>query len=96
MDLRDHLVQCGTKTDQCPNCKRFIQRAFFAYHYENNCADINETEASRGTNNSHPSHSSPSRPVEYDHWNKSVIIPCEFCKENCAGEEIHLHEVNIH
>jgi hypothetical protein len=58
MDAHDHLVQCGTKTDQCPNCRLFIQRAVFAYHYENSCADINDIEISNRLNNS-PSPSSP-------------------------------------
>lgn len=30
---------CGNKTDQCPNCRKYVRRAIFAYHYENNCAD---------------------------------------------------------
>ena len=33
---------CGNKTDQCPNCQKFIRRAIFAYHYENNCANLDE------------------------------------------------------
>lgn len=41
-ELHDHLIQCGTKTDQCPKCERFIQRAIFAYHYENNCALVDQ------------------------------------------------------
>jgi hypothetical protein len=36
----DHLMMCGNKTDQCPICRKFIRRAIFAYHYENNCADL--------------------------------------------------------
>ncbi|CAF3935530.1 unnamed protein product [Rotaria sp. Silwood1] len=39
-EMGDHLLLCGNKTDQCPNCKKFIRRAMFAYHYENNCADV--------------------------------------------------------
>jgi hypothetical protein len=35
---------CGNKTDQCPKCRRFIRRAVFAYHYENECADLEETD----------------------------------------------------
>ncbi len=38
--LRDHLMICGNKTDQCPNCRKYIRRAIFAYHYENNCANF--------------------------------------------------------
>ncbi len=37
--LINHLMMCGNKTDQCPNCRKYIRRAIFAYHYENNCAN---------------------------------------------------------
>ena len=43
-DLAEHLITCGNKTDQCANCQQFIRRAFFNYHYENNCADVNIVE----------------------------------------------------
>ncbi|CAF3940035.1 unnamed protein product [Adineta steineri] len=33
---------CGNKTDQCPKCHRYIRRGIFAYHYENNCADLDD------------------------------------------------------
>jgi phage FluMu protein Com len=94
MDLRDHLVHCGTKTDQCPQCNKFIQRAFFAYHYENNCANVNEIEGSKETNNSHPT--SSSRNGQSYSWNKAVSIPCQFCQEICTGEKIYSHQVNIY
>ncbi|CAF3995221.1 unnamed protein product [Rotaria sordida] len=42
--LSAHLMLCGNKTDQCPNCRKFIRRAIFAYHYENNCANLEETD----------------------------------------------------
>ncbi len=32
-------MMCGNKTDQCPNCRKYVRRAIFAYHYENNCAN---------------------------------------------------------
>ncbi len=41
-ELSEHLVLCGNKTDQCPTCRRFIRRAIFAYHFENNCANLDE------------------------------------------------------
>ncbi len=44
-DLADHLMMCGNKTDQCPNCHKFIRRAIFAYHYENNCGNMDEHDA---------------------------------------------------
>jgi hypothetical protein len=42
--LREHLLLCGNKTDQCPNCHQLIRRSHFAYHYENNCAPIDRVE----------------------------------------------------
>ncbi len=42
--IGEHLMMCGNKTDQCPNCRRYIRRAIFAYHYENNCADLDELD----------------------------------------------------
>jgi len=38
--MGDHLLMCGNKTDECPNCHKFIRRAVFAYHYENDCAEF--------------------------------------------------------
>jgi hypothetical protein len=38
-------MTCGNKTDQCPNCRKYIRRAIFAYHYENNCANLEESDA---------------------------------------------------
>jgi hypothetical protein len=52
MNTRDHLLQCGNKTDQCPNCRLFIRRAVFAYYYENNCANLDESYRSNRFNNS--------------------------------------------
>jgi hypothetical protein len=37
-------MQCGNKTDQCPNCQKYIRRAIFAYHYENDCANLDEPD----------------------------------------------------
>lgn len=41
-DFSKHLLICGNKTDQCPKCLKFIRRAIFVYHYENNCSNIDE------------------------------------------------------
>jgi hypothetical protein len=43
--VAEHLILCGNKTDECLNCRKFIRRAIFAYHYENNCANLDESEA---------------------------------------------------
>lgn len=37
-------MMCGNKTDECPNCHKYIRRAVFAYHYENKCANLDESE----------------------------------------------------
>ncbi|CAF3858470.1 unnamed protein product [Rotaria magnacalcarata] len=42
--MRDHLLFCGNKTDQCPRCHQLIRRSHFAYHYENKCASVDEIE----------------------------------------------------
>ena len=46
-EMRVHLMMCGNRTDQCPKCKKFIRRAVFAYHYENNCADLDDIDNDR-------------------------------------------------
>jgi len=42
--LAQHLHLCGNKTDECPKCKKFVRRAYFVYHYENNCASDPDAE----------------------------------------------------
>lgn len=34
---------CGNKTDECPKCQKYVRRAIFTYHYENECADLDES-----------------------------------------------------
>jgi hypothetical protein len=46
-DMRNHLVRCGTKTDKCPHCYKYIQRSIFAYHMNHNCVDPNMFEEVR-------------------------------------------------
>lgn len=38
-NMRIHLIECGSKTDQCPHCKKYILRAIFAYHIDQNCTN---------------------------------------------------------
>jgi hypothetical protein len=49
-------MMCGNKTDKCPNCRKYICRAIFAYHYENNCANLDaiENDVSHAINQSDP------------------------------------------
>ena len=45
-----HLMMCGSKTDQCPKCQKYIRRAVFAYHYENDCAKLDESDGESNRN----------------------------------------------
>lgn len=36
-EIHSHLEVCASKTDQCPQCHKFILRSIFAYHIDNNC-----------------------------------------------------------
>jgi hypothetical protein len=40
-EMRYHLLTCGSKTELCPHCKKYIKRSYFAYHIDNNCANLN-------------------------------------------------------
>jgi hypothetical protein len=42
--LSEHLMLCGNKTNECPNCHKLIRRSHFNYHRENNCAPIDILE----------------------------------------------------
>ncbi|CAF4129094.1 unnamed protein product [Rotaria sordida] len=35
--MREHLWMCGSKTEKCFQCSKYIQRMFFVYHQDNNC-----------------------------------------------------------
>lgn len=37
-DMGNHLVQCASKTEKCSHCNKYIQRSFFNYHQDNECA----------------------------------------------------------
>lgn len=38
-DMRTHLINCASKTDQCPHCRKYILRSIYAYHIDNNCTN---------------------------------------------------------
>ncbi|CAM4890449.1 unnamed protein product [Rotaria socialis] len=76
-----HLMICGNKTDQCPKCRRFIRRAIFAYHYENDCANPDAPTEDNETNKKTQKLDTP-----------PVIIKCEFCNRNYNRNERTLHK----
>ncbi|CAF3767031.1 unnamed protein product, partial [Rotaria sordida] len=76
--MGDHLMMCGNKTDQCPNCRQFIRRAIFAYHYENNCAN---PDAPTRDNESNQKAQDTTRTQQFNDSNDNALIPCEYCNQ---------------
>ncbi|CAF1239750.1 unnamed protein product, partial [Rotaria sordida] len=76
--MGDHLMMCGNKTDQCPNCRQFIRRAIFAYHYENNCAN---PDAPTRDNESNQKAQDTTRSQQFNDSNDNAFIPCEYCNQ---------------
>ncbi len=77
--LKEHFMLCGNKTDECPNCHKFIRRAVFAYHYENNCANLNETESTKSNTSTRRS--------------RLNLQQCQFCNYRYALDEYETHKV---
>ncbi|CAF4136598.1 unnamed protein product [Adineta steineri] len=46
--LGEHLMMCGNKTNECPWCRKFIRRAVYVYHRENNCANLDNFDNDTG------------------------------------------------
>ncbi|CAF1437284.1 unnamed protein product [Adineta steineri] len=67
-NMRYHLYLCGSKTNQCPNCQKYVQRAVYNFHLENNCINIDEDDYQI---------KSDTRIDEQIQDDES--IPCEFC-----------------
>jgi hypothetical protein len=75
--LMDHLMMCGNKTDQCPNCEKYIRRAIFAYHYENNCANFEEPTADN------EKHNKPQPSSRLDHFLLLICVYCRWSTRDC-------------
>ncbi len=37
--LDEHLMMCENKMDLCPQCRQYVRRSMFDYHYDNNCTN---------------------------------------------------------
>ena len=85
--MSKHLILCGNKTDQCPNCRRFIRRAVFAFHYENNCADLDENT---GTVRLKPSSSDDKQTSSQK---TTGMLKCEYCQQNVLPDDYERHKV---
>ncbi len=43
-EMSYHLFDCGSKTIRCPNCSKYIHRASYTYHVDNQCIDFDEDD----------------------------------------------------
>ncbi|CAF0892990.1 unnamed protein product [Rotaria sordida] len=51
-----HLFRCGTKTNKCPTCQKYVRRAIYIFHVDNNCIDLDEDDtSSSNSSNQHKS-----------------------------------------
>ncbi len=86
-DMSYHLIQCGSKTRQCPNCERYICRANYNYHIDNQCIDLDE-------DNSFPKdHFISDRNNDIQTNDDDEFIPCEFCNEQIKFTSYDSHTV---
>jgi phage FluMu protein Com len=56
-------MSCGNKTDECPKCRKYIRRAVFAYHYENNCANLDDADTPTPRSRNSSAHHNSNRPA---------------------------------
>jgi endogenous inhibitor of DNA gyrase (YacG/DUF329 family) len=85
---------CGNKTEQCPTCRKYVRRAIFAYHYENNCANLDAL-----TTDDQPA---PHSGKFYDFLlliytclvgGALITITCPDCKQNYNKTDRETHKV---
>lgn len=100
--IDEHLLQCGNKTEQCPNCKKYIRRAIFAYHYENKCENFLESMKQPNANPKKPILSKFSFNIRFlfvisscpgSQKSELEIVTCIFCNEECEIHDRIIHEV---
>ncbi len=84
-DMKYHLYLCGNKTNKCPKCSKYIRRAIYNYHLDNNCIDLSEDDTF-DENYFIPDIND----IETD---DDVLIPCEFCKEQIKFHSFDYHSV---
>ncbi len=93
----DHLMMCGNKTDQCPNCRKYIRRAIFAYHYENNCANPDAPTTDDNTRPMPPTSGKFCKSVLLISSCLVVKIPvsvkCKHCQQNYDRADSKAHKV---
>lgn len=81
-----HLFYCASKTNQCPNCSKYIRRSIYNYHLENQCKDLDEDIASDEDEDEFKSNTIDTQS------NDDTLIPCEICDRQIeiSSYEYHL------
>ncbi|CAF1179202.1 unnamed protein product [Adineta ricciae] len=98
--LREHLILCGNKTDECPKCRQFIRRSHSAYHYQNNCALVSSIETPPNQRRLQIAQRSPVNPepsvrsVRSNKGRSQPIIRCEYCQQSCPQNDYERHKNN--
>ncbi|CAF1432655.1 unnamed protein product, partial [Adineta steineri] len=93
-DIGNHLMMCGNKTDPCPRCNQFIRRAIFAYHYENNCAILDEITTRDKT---YQTSQNSDQPYQFNNLDDdddddgNILIPSEYCYKGISWEHYEKH-----
>ena len=39
-EFRDHIIMCGSKTEECTKCKQYIQRTQWLIHEQSTCSAL--------------------------------------------------------
>jgi len=77
--MNHHLFYCASKTNKCPNCSKYIRRAIYNYHLENNCKDSDEDLLTLDKNDIQS--------------NDDILIPCEVCDRQIKFSSYEYHLV---
>ena len=89
---------CGNKTVQCSNCKKYIRRAVFAYHYENDCVNLDapasDDKAQQKPKNSSEFYGFVLLPPNCIVDRVLVTTRCEHCQQNYEKKDRKSHQVN--
>lgn len=94
--IANHLIECGNKTEQCPNCEKYVRRAIFAYHYENRCVQLEDDGAINQYTGSARNYSEVRYPnLDTTENNRSTLVKCKFCNVDYEIKDLDAHEVEV-
>ena len=106
--IEDHIEFCGTRTELCTKCSRYIKIKDFNQHESSNCAYPIVIETKKLPLKSEVStrpfrHTKSSNSLDKNYLNQfnretsqiSVsMLPCEFCNDFFQSHELLKHQVN--